>query len=41
MRAARDEEACKAALAKLTEIVRTGEGDLWAQAVEGAKPRGR
>ena len=39
VRAARDEEACKAALAKLTEIVRTGEGNLLAQAVECAKLR--
>ena len=39
VRAARDEEACKAALAKLTEIVRTGEGNLLAQAIECAKLR--
>ena len=39
VRAARDEEACQAALKKLTEIVRTGEGNLLAQAVECAKLR--
>ena len=39
VRAARDEEACHAALKKLTEIVRTGEGNLLAQAVECAKLR--
>ena len=39
VRAARDEEACKAALARLTEIVRNGDGNLLAQAVECAKLR--
>ena len=39
VRAARDEEACQAALKALTEIVRTGEGNLLAQAVECAKLR--
>ena len=39
VRAARDEEACQTALKKLTEIVRTGEGNLLAQAVECAKLR--
>ncbi|MDD5787448.1 MAG: methylmalonyl-CoA mutase, partial [Bacteroidales bacterium] len=39
VRAARDEEACQTALKKLTEIVRTGKGNLLAQAVECAKLR--
>ena len=39
VRAAREEEACKAALARLTEIVRNGDGNLLAQAVECAKLR--
>ena len=39
VRAARDEQACQAALKQLTEIVRTGNGNLLAQAVECAKLR--
>src|SRR5574344_1289690 len=39
LRAARDEAACQAALKQLTEIVRTGNGNLLAQAVECAKLR--
>ena len=39
VRAARDEEACQTALKKLTEIVRTGKGNVLAQAVECAKLR--
>ena len=39
LRANRDEEVCKRELAKLTEIVRTQEGNLLAQAVECAKVR--
>ncbi|MCF0192566.1 MAG: methylmalonyl-CoA mutase, partial [Prevotella sp.] len=39
LRANRDEEVCKKELAKLTEIVRTQEGNLLAQAVECAKVR--
>lgn len=39
VRAARDEEACKKALAALTECVRTKEGNLLAHAIECAKLR--
>ncbi|MCQ2243690.1 MAG: methylmalonyl-CoA mutase [Bacteroidaceae bacterium] len=39
LREGRDEEVCKRELAKLTEIVRTQEGNLLAQAVECAKVR--
>ena len=39
VRAARDEEACKKALAALTECVRIGEGNLLAHAIECAKLR--
>ena len=39
LRANRDEDVCKRELAKLTEIVRTQEGNLLAQAVECAKVR--
>lgn len=39
VRASRDEEACRKALAALTECVRTGEGNLLAHAIECAKLR--